>query len=103
MKRFLSIMLTLVMFLGLQPVGVMATDLPVNGGRIDITDKTVGPYTLQYLDVYKQTSFEAVSIVSAVQDGTVIDVVLAEGTDPSEALQAGFGGSGQSGAMLQQS
>ena len=38
-----------------------------------------------------------------MQDGTVIDVVLAEGTDPSEALQAGFGGSGQSGAMLQQS
>ena len=104
MKRFLSIMLTLIMILGMMPIMTnAATDLSVNGGKIDITDKTVGPYTLQYLDVYKQTSFEAVSIVSAVQDGTVIDVVLAEGTDPSEALQAGFGGSGQSGAMLQQS
>ena len=87
-------MLALMMILGIMPICVMAADLSVSGGRIDIIDRTVGPYTVQYLDVYKQTSFEAVSIVSAVQNGTVIDVVLAEGTDPSEALQAGFGGSG---------
>ena len=48
MKRFLSIMLTLVMILGMMPIMTnAATDLSVNGGKIDITDKTGGPDTWQ--------------------------------------------------------
>ena len=85
------------MLVGMLPVSVfaVAADIPVNGGRVDITDTPVGSYTLQYLEVYLQNTYEAVNIVSATQDGTTINVVLSEDTDPAAALQAGFGGSGQ--------
>ena len=101
MKRILSIVLTVVMLVGILPIGVMAVDLPVNGGRIDITDNTLRVFNVEYMDVYKQTSFEAVSIEGATQEGTAIDVVLAADTNPAAALQVGFGGTG-SGTTLQQ-
>ena len=96
-KRILSILLAFVMLVGMLPVSVVAAvaDLPVSGGRVDITDTAVGSYTLQYLEIYHQNTYEAVSIVSATQDGNTINVVLSEDTDPAAALQAGFGGSGQ--------
>ena len=96
-KRIISFLLAFIMLVGMLPVSVfaVAADIPVNGGRVDITDTPVGSYTLQYLDVYLQNTYEAVNIVSATQDGTTINVVLSEDTDPAAALQAGFGGSGQ--------
>jgi len=94
-KRIISMLLAIVMVIGVLPVTAGAASLPVSSGQVDITDKVIGPYTLQSLSVYKQTSFEAVSIVSAEQNDTTIDIVLAGDTDPSAALQAGFVGSGQ--------
>ena len=48
-KRILSFLLAFVMLVGMLPMSVfaVAADVPVNGGRVDITDTTVGPYTLQ--------------------------------------------------------
>ena len=96
-KRIFALLLAFVMLVGMLPVSVVAAvaDLPVSGGRVDITDTAVGSYTLQYLEIYHQNTYEAVSIVSATQDGNTINVVLSEDTDPAAALQAGFGGSGQ--------
>lgn len=96
-KRLLSLTLAFVMVLGMLPVQAFAAavELPVSGGRVDITDAAAGPYTLQYLDIYEQGSYAAVSIVSATQDGSTIDIVLAAETDPSAALQAGLSGGGQ--------
>ena len=96
-KRIISFLLAFIMLVGMLPVSVFAAsaEVPVSGGRVDITDTAVGSYTLQYLDVYLQSTYAAVNIVSATQDGTTINVVLSEDTDPTAALQAGFGGSGQ--------
>ena len=96
-KRIFALLLAFIMLVGMLPVSVFAAsaEVPVSGGRVDITDTAVGSYTLQYLDVYLQSTYAAVNIVSATQDGTTINVVLSEDTDPTAALQAGFGGSGQ--------
>ena len=96
-KRIISMLLVLVMVLGMVPVTAYAeaVELPVSGGTVDITDAQTGPYKVQTLEVYLQGSYEPVSILSATQDGTTINIVLAEGTDPSAALQAGLSGSGQ--------
>ena len=102
-KRIISMLLVLVMVLGMVPVTAFAAavELPVSEGTVDITDATVGPYTITTLSVYLQGSYDPVSILSATQDGTTINVVLGEDTDPSAALQAGFGGTGN--AQLQHS
>ena len=104
-KRIMSMLLALVMVLGMVPVSANAAEvnLPVSKGRVDISDAQVGPYTVTYLDVYLQGSYAPVSIESATQDGTTINIILSAGSDPSAALQVGFGGSGQSGAMLSHS
>ena len=95
MKRFLSIMLALVIISGMIPIGVIAAqEVSVDGGRVDVIDRAAGPYTVQYLDVYEQTTFDAVSIDSATQDGTTINIVLSADNDTSAALQVGFGGIG---------
>ena len=80
---------------------VVSAGLPINGNKIDIDDKAVGPYTLQNLEVYLQGSYEPVSIIAAEQNDTTIDIVLSSDTDASAKLQAGFSGSGQ--GMLQHS
>lgn len=80
---------------------VVSAGLPINGNKIDIDDKAVGPYTLQNLEVYLQGSYEPVSIIAAEQNDTTIDIVLSPDTDMSAKLQAGFSGSGQ--GMLQHS
>ena len=94
-KRIFSFLLVLVMVLGMVPVTAFAAvDLPVSGGTVDVEDTTVGPYTVKTLDVYLQSSYAPVSIISATQDGNTINIVLAADTDPSAALQARFGGNG---------
>ncbi|WP_455677374.1 hypothetical protein, partial [Pseudoscardovia suis] len=96
-KRIISMLLVLVMAFGMMPMQVFAAevDLPINGNKVDIVDATAGPYTVQNLEIYKQTTYEAVSILSAIQDGSTINIVLAADTDPSAALQVGLTGSGQ--------
>ena len=96
-KRIISMLLVLILVLGMVPVTAFAAavELPVSEGSVDVTDAAVGPYTITTLSVYLQGSYDPVSILSATQDGTTINIVLGEDTDPSAALQAGFGGSGQ--------
>ena len=94
MKKILSVLLALVMVISMMPMTIAAS-LPVNGNNVDITDTQAGPYTLKHLEVYFQGTYEPVSIVSAEQDGTIIDIVLSDDTDPSAKLQAGLVGSGQ--------
>ena len=97
MKRIIAMLLAIVMLVGNVPLRAFAAvaDLPVSEGSVDITDATVGPYTVSSLSVYLQGSYAPVSILSATQDGTTVDIVLAADTDPAAALQAGFVGSGQ--------
>lgn len=97
LKKVLSLLLCMAMIFCVLPFSAFAS----TQGRIDIADKSVGPYTLQNLDVYLQGSFAPVSIISAEQNDTTINVVLSPDTDPSAKLQAGFSGSGQ--GMLQHS
>ena len=96
-KRIISMLLVLIMLLGVMPLRAFAAavELPVSEGTVDITDATAGPYKLTALSVYLQSSYEPLSILSATQNGTTIDIVLGEDTDPSAALQAGLSGSGQ--------
>ena len=101
MKKILSLALVIVMVIGIFVPIASAEELPVNGGRVDVVDNTIGYYTIQYLDVYKQDTYEAVSIVSAVQTDTTINIVLSKDTDSSSKLQVGFGGVGD--ATLQHS
>ncbi len=74
-------------------------ELTVSGGNIDIIDEVVGTRTLTELSVYMQGTYADASIVSATQDDKTINVVLAEETDLSAALQAGFVNTG-SGATI---
>ena len=100
-KRIMALLLAVVMLLGMMPVTVAAaTSVPVNGNVVDIADNTLNLYTVQTVQIYLQSSFAAVDIVSATQDGTVIDVVLAADTALDAALQAGFAGSGAQGISL---
>ena len=100
-KRLMALLLAVVMLVGMVPVTVAAAavDLPVSTGKVDVTDATIGPYTISMLEVYLQGSYAPVSILSATQDGLTIDVVLATDTDPNAALQAGFSSS-TAGATL---
>ncbi len=92
-KKILSALLALVMIIGMMPMTIAAS-LPITDNKIDIDDKQVGPYTLKYLEVYLQDSYVPVSIVSAEQNGTTIDIVLSADTEPSAKLQAGLSGTG---------
>ena len=94
MKKFLSLLLTIVMVIGMMPMTIAAS-LPVNGNNVDITDTQAGPYTLKHLEVYFQGTYEPVSIVSAEQNDNTIDIVLSADVDLSAKLQAGLVGSGQ--------
>ena len=84
-KRIISMLFVLVMAFGMMPMQVFAAevDLPINGNKVDIVDATAGPYTVQNLEIYKQTTYEAVSILSAIQDGSTINIVLAADTASS--------------------
>ncbi|MBQ8836104.1 MAG: S-layer homology domain-containing protein [Clostridia bacterium] len=94
LKKIVSLLLSMVMMLSMLPITIGAAELPINGNKLDIADQQVGPFTLQYLEVYLQESYLPVSIVSAEQNGTTIDIALSPDTDPSAMLQAGFGGTG---------
>ena len=74
------------MVISMMPMTIAAS-LSVNGNNVDITDTQAGPYTLKHLEVYFQGTYEPVSIVSAEQDGTIIDIVLSDDTDPSAKPQ----------------
>ncbi len=93
-SKLMSLLLAVCMVFTMMPAVAWAADLPVSGGSVNIEDRTVGGYSLQTLDVYLQGSFEPVSILSAAQNGTTIDILLSDDTDPSAALQVGFAGSG---------
>ena len=84
----------MVMLLCTLPIITNAAELPINGNKLDIIDQQVGPYTLKYLEVYLQGSYAPVSIISAEQSGTTIEIALSPDTDPSANLQAGFSGAG---------
>ena len=71
------------------------TELTVSGGTITLAaGSVVGSVTLTKMDVYTQGDFAAVSIVSAVQNGNTIDIILADTTNPAAALQVGIGCTG---------
>ena len=95
-KRIISMLLVLVMVLGMVPMQVFAaTDLTVSGGTITLpAGMIVGPATLTKLDVYTQGDYTPVSITGATLDGNTINVVLADTTNPSAAIQAGFSSTG---------
>ena len=89
------------MVLGMLPMTALAagTELTVSTSssgytQVNIIEQSVGSGKLQYFQVYLQSTYGKVSVDSATQDGMTIDVVLAEGTDPSAALQVGFNGTG---------
>ena len=97
MKKFLSVLLTLVMIIGMMPYQTAAaTDLTWNGGKITLASGTkVGSYTLTTFEIYKQNATSNYpEIVGATQDGNTINITLAEGTNPSYPLQMGFAGNG---------
>lgn len=67
------------------------TELTVSGGTITLASGTVvGSATLTKMEVYTQGDYAAASIVSAVQNGNSIDVILADTTNPAAALQIGL-------------
>ncbi len=81
------------MVIGMMPCQISAaTDLTWNGGMITLaSDTKVGSATLKTLDIYKQGAYTNYpEIVSVTQDGNIINITLAEGTDPSYPLQMGF-------------
>ena len=92
-KKILSVLLTLIMVISMMPCQIWAaTDLTWNGGTITLASgTTVGSATLTALSIYKQgATSNYPEIASATQDGTTINITLAEGTDPSYPLQMGF-------------
>ena len=68
------------------------TELTVSGGTITLASgSAIGSATLTTLSIYKQGEYTSYpTITGATQNGTVIDVTLAEDTDLSYPLQAGF-------------
>lgn len=93
-KRLLSFALAFVMVLGMLPAQAFAaaTELTWSGGTVTLASGTmVGSATLTALSVYKQGAASTVpTITGATQDGTTINITLAEDTDPSYPLQVGF-------------
>ena len=92
-KKILSVLLTLIMVISMMPYQISAaTDLTWNGGTITLASgTTVGSATLTALSIYKQgATSNYPEIASATQDGTTINITLAEGTEPSYPLQMGF-------------
>ena len=94
-KKILSVFLTLIMVISMIPCQISAattTDLAWSGGTITLaSDTKVGSLVLKTLSIYKQGAYtDYPEIVSVTQDGTTIDITLAEGTDPSYPLQMGF-------------
>ena len=99
LKKFLSVLLTLIMVISMMPYPISAaTDLTWSGGTITLaSDTTVGNVTLKTLAIYKQGAYTNYpEIASATQDGNTINITLAEGTDPSYPLQMGFSPTGSS-------
>ena len=92
-KKFLSVFLTLIMVISMMPCQILAAaDLTWSSGTITLASgTTVGSATLTTLSIYKQgATSNYPEIVGATQDGNTINIILAEGTDPSYPLQMGF-------------
>lgn len=72
---------------------VAETELTWSGGTITLATSTmVGDATLMTLQIYKQGATSSYpTITNATQDGTTINITLAEDTDPSYPIQLGFG------------
>lgn len=93
-KRLLSFALAFVMVLGMLPAHAFAAEaeLTWSGNTITLASgTTVGSATLTGLLIYKQGATSTFPEITGVtQDGTTLNVTLAEDTDPSYPLQAGF-------------
>ena len=93
-KRLLSFALVFVMVLGMLPAQAFAAaaELTWSGNTITLASgTTVGSATLTGLLIYKQGATSTFPEITGVtQDGTTLNVTLAEDTDPSYPLQAGF-------------
>jgi len=94
-RRLMALILTVTMLLGMVPVTAFGTEteLTWSGGKINLLQgTTVGTYALNTLEIYKQNAYPTVPEITGVtQDGTTINITLAEDTDPSYPLQMGFG------------
>jgi len=86
---------------GVSTMAEGGTELTVSGGSITMAPgTTLASATLTNISVYKQGAYQSYpTITGAIQNGTTIDVTLADTTDPSYPLQVGFGCS--SGALKQ--
>ena len=97
-RRLLALLLTLTMLLRMIPVTAFGaeTELSWSGGTItQASGTTVGSATLTTLAIYKQGAHTTAPVITGVtQDGTTINITLAEDTDPSYPLQMGFGMNG---------
>ena len=61
---------------------------------VDIIDQPLGSGNVTTLTIYLQSTYAKVNVDKATQDGNVINLVLAESTDLSAAIQLAVSGSG---------
>ena len=92
-KRLFALLLAAVMLFGLLPVTAAAADVPVSNNVIDIADNQITIFNVTHLSVSGAT------VVSADQNGTTIDVVLAGDTSPSAKVTATFTGTSSGGRL----
>ena len=92
-KRLFALLLTAIMLVGLLPTTVAAADAPVSNNVIDIADNQITIFKVTHL------SISGATVVSADQNGTTIDVVLAGDTSPSAKLTATFTGTSNGGRL----
>lgn len=91
MKRILSVVLALIMIVGMMPLGVMAaSECPVADNVIDITDKEIYKYISYYANT-TDIKISGANVVSATEDGTVVNIVLDSATAPDAEINVEFG------------
>ena len=92
-RKLLSLLLAAMLLFGLLPVTAAAADVPVSDNVIDVTDNQITVFKVTHL------SISGAVVVSAAENGTTIDVVLAGDTDPSAKLTATFTGASNGGVL----
>lgn len=92
-KRLFALLLTAIMLVGLLPTTVAAADVSVSNNVIDIADNQITIFKVTHL------SISGATVVSADQNGTTIDVVLAGDTSPAAKLTATFTGTSNGGRL----
>ena len=92
LKRMLSMFLVIAMVFGMLPVSASAagTELSVEENVIDITDKRVATIMDRYYADAVNITVSGADVVNATEDGTTIDVVLADTTDPEVVVTVTF-------------